>query len=76
VILISHFRTTAQDRQRSSGSRLLDGRAVAVDRQFDLPGLPMPGDLLRSTTPKWLKPGCSGKRPAAGLLLIESRAVA
>ena len=57
-----------------SGSRLLDGRAVAVDRQFtDLPGLLMPGDLLVFNDTKVVKARLFGQKASGGRLelLIE-----
>ncbi len=57
-----------------SGSRLLDGRAAAVDRQFaDLPGLLMPGDLLVFNDTKVVKARLFGQKASGGRLelLIE-----
>ena len=57
-----------------SGSRLLDGRATAADRQFtDLPGLLMPGDLLVFNDTKVVKARLFGQKASGGRLelLIE-----
>ena len=57
-----------------SGSRLLDGRAAAADRQFtDLPGLLMPGDLLVFNDTKVVKARLFGQKASGGRLelLIE-----
>ena len=57
-----------------SGSRLLDGRAAAVDRQFtDLPSLLMPGDLLVFNDTKVVKARLFGQKTSGGRLelLIE-----
>ena len=58
-----------------SGSRLLDGRAIAaIDRQFtDLPGLLLPGDLLVFNDTKVVKARLFGQKASGGRLelLIE-----
>ena len=57
-----------------SGSRLLDGRATAANRQFtDLPGLLMPGDLLVFNDTKVVKARLFGQKASGGRLelLIE-----
>ena len=57
-----------------SGSRLLDGRAAAVDRLFTcLPGALMPGDLLVFNDTKVVKARLFGQKTSGGRLelLIE-----